>query len=282
MAHIFSVEGNIGSGKSTLVKILKLHLGVQNIVFLEEPVSIWESITDKNGESIISKFYGDQEKYAFSFQMMAYISRVAMLKDCIKENPNSIILCERCVNTDRNVFAKMLYDDNKIEEVDYQIYLKWFDHFVQDIPISGYIYVKATPVTSHERVLKRARDGEVIPIEYLQKCHDYHENWLQHVESPMLTLNANQDYGFKRNDYHDWILMIVNFMKSIVEDIEVAGYVYVKEPQGGVVHGETKENETITADNKVLDVLEGDNCENKNSKISPKKFEDVKEISCYR
>ena len=138
---IFSVEGNIGSGKSTLVNVLKDYFSQneteRTIVFLDEPVHEWESITDSNGESILSKFYANQTKYAFSFQMMAYISRIANLRRAIRENPGAIIITERSVLTDKNVFAKMLYDDDKIEEVNYKIYLNWFDEFSKDLPIIG-------------------------------------------------------------------------------------------------------------------------------------------------
>ena len=74
--------------------------------------------------------------------MMAYISRISLLKKAIKSNPGKIIISERCVLTDKNVFAKMLYDSGKIEEVNYKIYLQWFDEFIEDIPVSGmYMYV---------------------------------------------------------------------------------------------------------------------------------------------
>ena len=73
--NIYSIEGNIGSGKSTLVNMLKIEQeNNKNIVFMDEPVCIWESIKDKEGTNIIEKFYGNTPKYAFSFQMMAYIS----------------------------------------------------------------------------------------------------------------------------------------------------------------------------------------------------------------
>ena len=42
----------------------------------------------------------------------------------------------------------------------------------------GIIYVYASPNTCYDRVIKRGREGEVIPLEYLQKCHEYHEKWL--------------------------------------------------------------------------------------------------------
>ena len=72
--NIVSIEGNIGSGKSTLLSNLREHYkNSSNVVFLKEPVDEWEKITDENGETILKKFYSDQEKYSFSFQMMAYV-----------------------------------------------------------------------------------------------------------------------------------------------------------------------------------------------------------------
>jgi len=79
---IISIEGNIGSGKSTLleelIKIYKVTPS-KKIVFLKEPVDEWEKIKDENGLTMLTKFYSDQEKYSFPFQMMAYISRLELL-----------------------------------------------------------------------------------------------------------------------------------------------------------------------------------------------------------
>ena len=112
-AKVISIEGNIGSGKSTLLSHLKQSLSAENvpqIIFLQEPVDEWENIKDEQGNTMIQKFYGDQTKYSFSFQMMAYISRLALLKKSIEENPSAIIITERSLFTDKFVFAKMLYD----------------------------------------------------------------------------------------------------------------------------------------------------------------------------
>ena len=103
---IYSIEGNIGSGKSTLVKMMKEQ--TSNVVFVKEPVDVWNTIKDNNNETILEKYYKNQEKYAFSFQIMAYISRISILRKTIKKNPNDIIITERSVLTDKNVFAKML------------------------------------------------------------------------------------------------------------------------------------------------------------------------------
>lgn len=220
MTIIYSIEGVIGSGKSTLVKMLKKYFEDDSTYyFLEEPVSIWETIKDSFGNTILSKFYADQKKYAFAFQMMAYISRIAILKKAIKDNPDKIIISERSVFSDRNVFAKMLYDIGHIEDVEMQIYQKWFDEFIEDIPITGLIYVKATPETSHSRVLKRAREGEDIPLSYLQTCYEYHEKWLITEKVPLLLINADQVKEETTTDYYEWISKIEEFIGRTTEEI---------------------------------------------------------------
>ena len=73
---IISIEGNIGSGKTTLLQNLKnKYKNNPQVIFLKEPVDEWNNIKDSNGTTILEKFYLDQEKYSFAFQMMAYISR---------------------------------------------------------------------------------------------------------------------------------------------------------------------------------------------------------------
>jgi len=197
MVYIFSIEGNIGSGKSTLVRVLSKnlhHISHTSVIYVQEPVSEWNNIKDHYGKTILEKFYADQHKYAFSFQMMAYISRLALLKRVIKENPNAILITERSVFTDKEVFAKMLYDEGKIEEVNYQIYLQWFNEFIEDIPITGLIYINTTPEKSKERVDIRARPGENIPLEYLKQCHNYHTKWIDNFKKPVSLFDGNIDF----------------------------------------------------------------------------------------
>ena len=183
---IISIEGNIGSGKSTVINNLKEYYKSSDknnnkVYFLEEPVSEWVEIKDSDGKNIIEKFYEDQEHYSFSFQMMAYISRLAMLKRAIKhckEKGIKLIICERSLQTDKNVFCKMLHDSGKIEDINFQIYNKWFSEFISDMPLIYYVYIKTEPKIAYERVLKRNRKGENISVEYLEMCSMYHDNWL--------------------------------------------------------------------------------------------------------
>jgi deoxycitidine kinase/deoxyguanosine kinase len=203
---IVSIDGNIGAGKSTLFDYLKDKFSNNTkIIFLEEPVSVWQNIQDDRGNSLLELFYADKYTWAFSFQMAAYISRLALLKETIEKNPNAIIITERSLNTDRHVFAKMLYDYNSISEIDYQIYLKWFDTFAKDYHVSKVIYVKTDPYICYRRIKIRSRNGEVIPFEYLESCHEYHENMINLLTNQSVTLiDGNVDIKDNENILQVW------------------------------------------------------------------------------
>ena len=220
---IISIEGNIGSGKSTLLENLrKYYNGNTCVIFLREPVDDWEKIKDNQGNTMLKKFYADQEKYSFAFQMMAYISRLTILRDTIKEivsennNKQYIIITERSLYTDKEVFAKMLHDQGKIEDVCYQIYLKWFEEFAKDFPINYSVYVKTDPTNCYNRIHKRSRDGEeVIPLAYLQDCHIYHETFLDKNENENtkpLVLDGNIDIYENKNIMDNWLNKINEFV----------------------------------------------------------------------
>jgi len=222
--RVITIEGNIGSGKTTLLNHLKQELkNAKNIIFLKEPVDEWESIKDAQGISMLQKFYADQEKYSFPFQMMAYISRLALLKEAMRRHPDATIITERSLYTDKFVFAKMLYDMKKIEDVNYQIYMKWFDTFAQECPIHQCIYVQTEPSICHERILKRSRTGEDnIPLDYLTSCHEYHKTMIHNI-TPMfkrkhddvIILDGNIDIYSQPEELANWIEKITYFIYNL-------------------------------------------------------------------
>ena len=79
--------------------------------------------------------------------------------------------------------------------------------------LGGVIYVRAEPDVCAERVSIRAREGETIPIEYLQKCHQYHEDWLRN-NTNKLTIEANIDTRKPENEQvrQKWIDTIDTWM----------------------------------------------------------------------
>ena len=217
---IVSIDGNIGSGKSTIVRYLKLHFANYcgskstdcNICFLQEPVSIWETICDESGKSIIEHFYENNERYSFAFQMMAYISRLSVLKKALSKNYD-IIVTERSIYTDKNVFAKGLFDAKKMSLIEYNIYSKWFDEFSDILNKIKYVYIRTSPEICDLRVRRRNRQGETIPLKYLQDCHHYHDIWLNNpdkvVRGEILIINGNEEANasqFIENGYYDVLM----------------------------------------------------------------------------
>jgi deoxyadenosine/deoxycytidine kinase len=219
--RILSIEGNIGSGKSTFLEMLKTHYkDDERIIFLREPVDEWEKIKDKEGNTMLQKFYADQKTYSFPFQMMAYISRLSILRDVVKKNKNRdiIIITERSLYTDKYVFAKMLYDQGKIEDATYQIYLHWFNEFAQDFPIGSVVYVNTEPQKCYERINKRARAGEeIIPLSYLEDCHKYHEEFLDdknNFATKKIILDGNVDIFENEKIVEEWIDKIASLLMT--------------------------------------------------------------------
>lgn len=218
---IITIEGNIGSGKTTLLNHLKEQFKENpNVLFLREPVDEWESIKDAEGTSMLQKFYADQEKYSFPFQMMAYISRLALLKEAIKNHPGAIIITERSLYTDKFVFAKMLYDMKKIEDVSYQIYMKWFDTFAQECPIHRCVYVKTDPDVCYRRIIKRSRTGEeAIPLEYLKSCDEYHKSMIFQIlpmferkTEDVVVLDGNSNIYSNPKELDEWVERITKLI----------------------------------------------------------------------
>ena len=217
---IISIEGNIGSGKSTILEKLQDFMKDNNrIVFLKEPVDIWETIKDTNtGENILQKFYNNQNKYAFPFQVMAYASRLSMIRNTIKNSTDiDIIICERSLAADKHIFAKMLYDDCKIDDISYQIYNKFYNMFEDEFKLDGIVYIDADAEICSERINKRSRAGESsISLEYLQKCKSYHHEWLTNTNTNVLNINANVNVTYNISDPTDlgseWLYKIRNFI----------------------------------------------------------------------
>jgi deoxyadenosine/deoxycytidine kinase len=163
--------------------------------------------------------------------MMAYVSRLKVLRDALKNirenktnkndtNKKTIIITERSLYTDKMVFAKMLYDSSKIEYINYQIYLNWFDTFSEEFPVHKVVYVKTLPERCHSRIMKRARDGEGnIPLEYLTSCNEYHDNMLDKFSNDcvckdQLILDGNIDIYENEKQIEEWIREIDGFIKN--------------------------------------------------------------------
>lgn len=185
---ILCIEGNIGSGKSTfMAKLKEAWKDRPDVCFLDEPVEAWLKFKDDEG-GILEHYYKDQSTWGFTFQMLAYISRLSILRKA--QGNYKYIITERSLFTDKHVFCKMLYEKGIIHPIQYQIYQAWFDEF-RTSEMCRFVYLRTSPEVAFHRVNKRGRKGESIPVEYLQECHRYHDEWL--TDALILDANVEED-----------------------------------------------------------------------------------------
>ena len=229
MPFIISIEGNIGSGKTTILNHFESFIkneengcNKENYVFVREPVNIWQSIKDKNNKNILEKFYDNPVKYSFAFQVMAYATRTAKLAEAIAQNPKcKYVICERSLEADNMVFAKMLKNENKMEDVEYEIYEYFYRTRKENMSVDAVVYVDAEPSVSLERIIQRDRTGETkIELNYLKKCKEYHDKWLFNSENiKLLQLDTNHFASYDNTDKDDYGKIWINKIKDFITQL---------------------------------------------------------------
>jgi deoxyadenosine/deoxycytidine kinase len=202
--YIISLEGNIGAGKSSFLKILKQNLS-DKAEFIDEPVDEWLQIKNNKNENLLEVFYQDKKRWAYTFQNIAYITRMKRIIDIMQTTSKSIIFMDRSLEGDLNTFTKMLKEDGDIDNLEWSAYKKWNTMFTDLIGKNiqtRHIYLRCTPEIAYERISKRARNEEnSIPFEYIKQLHLYHDNWLlNNTRSYIIDVNKDFVYDEKNKD----------------------------------------------------------------------------------
>jgi deoxyadenosine/deoxycytidine kinase len=191
---VITIEGNIGVGKSTFTNIMKELFN--NSVIVSEPVDMWLNTKTNSGENILGLFYKDIPRWGYTFQNLAYVTRMMKIQDAI-ESDNDIIFLDRSIGTDRYVFEKMLHDDGLITDIEHNMYEIWCDFYQNYVNKNNnwnYIYLRCNPETALSRIQKRGREEEKnIYLEYLTKLHKYHDEWLYKNDN-VLIIDCDKDF----------------------------------------------------------------------------------------
>ena len=165
---IYALEGNIGAGKTTMMKIIGQYF--TSVEFVEEPVSQWQNL---GGMNLLDAFYSDPQRWGFSFEFYSMLSKIkALLNAANSDKP--VIVIERSILSNK-VFMDLSHELGKLEEMEFRMLMNTYDFYLQHVypQLSGIIYLDTPVDECIKRITKRNR-GEECSIErsYLQKIKE--------------------------------------------------------------------------------------------------------------
>ncbi len=137
---IYTIEGNIGAGKTTILNIIGKNF--DDVTFVEEPVSQWQNL---GGENLLEKFYQDPERWGFTFEFYSMLSKIKCLMKAADSEKN-IIIIERSILSNK-IFIDISKEMNKLNDLEYGMLINTYNFYKQNVyPIlNGIIYLN-TPV----------------------------------------------------------------------------------------------------------------------------------------
>jgi deoxyadenosine/deoxycytidine kinase len=220
---VYIVEGNVGAGKSTFLRLVAQYLtGIEVVV---EPVASWQQPI--NGESILANFFNDTSRFAYTFETLTMMCRV---RDHLAEQKKSPIrILERSIYSGNYCFAQNCFQQRFMNPLEWELYNQWFNFLIPTKckPPHGFIYLRVDPKVSFKRIQRRARLEETsISLTYLEQLHDRHESFLIHKQDvleelksvPLLILDCNQEFEHDAKILQQHFDHLVSFIAQTAPD----------------------------------------------------------------
>ena len=219
---IISLDGNVGGGKSYLLKQIRKRFPAFKIV--DEPVGQWTELTNEHGENMLELFYKDKKRWGYTFQTCALLTRQKNMQTMIDQldktsDETYIIITERSILTDKYIFADMLHHTGFMSDLEWNLYNKLFDALSQQHQVDGVIYVSTSALTSKDRIQMRGRpEEETISIDYLNDLDKQHEKWLSSTTNPVCSVSTEP--GSSLDTVLEQIMEFVEILKTKKESCE--------------------------------------------------------------
>ncbi|HAT61754.1 MAG TPA: deoxynucleoside kinase [Prevotella sp.] len=176
--HI-AIAGNIGSGKTTLTKMLAKRFGWSAHF---EPV-------DNN--PYLDDFYHDMKRWSFNLQVYFLNQR---FKDVVEiSKSEKTIIQDRTIFEDARIFAPNLHDMGMMSDRDFDNYSDLFDLMISLVRLPDLmIYIKSSIPTLIDHIEKRGRDFEqTIRIDYLKGLNHRYEDFIKEYKGRLLIIDGD-------------------------------------------------------------------------------------------
>ena len=194
--HI-AIAGNIGSGKTTLTRMLAARYGW---------TPKYESV-DFN--PYLSDFYEDMSRWSFNLQIYFLNKR---FKDVVEiSKPDDVIIQDRTIYEDARIFAPNLHDMGLMSSRDFETYSDLFDLMMSLVKMPDLlIYLKSSIPNLVSQIQKRGREYEkTIRIDYLTGLNNKYENWIKDYKGHLLVIDADRyKFGNREEDFEAVTSMI--------------------------------------------------------------------------
>jgi deoxyadenosine/deoxycytidine kinase len=163
--HI-GIAGNIGSGKTTLTRLLSKSM---NWTPRFEPV-------DDN--PYLADFYKDMQRWSFNLQIYFLNKRFKEVVNIRRSNGN--VIQDRTIYEDSCVFAPNLHKMGLMSTRDYENYKDLFSLMISLVkPPDLMIYLRSSIEHLVGNIQKRGREYEEgIRLDYLKGLNDLYEAWI--------------------------------------------------------------------------------------------------------
>lgn len=177
--HI-AIAGNIGSGKTTLTKLLANRYGWTPRF---EPV-------DNN--PYLEDFYNDMNRWSFNLQIYFLNKR---FKEVVEiSQSNDTIIQDRTIYEDACIFAPNLHDQGYMSDRDFETYSDLFNLMMSLVKKPQLmIYIRSSIPTLVRHIEKRGRDYEKsIRIDYLTGLQKRYDNWMSSYDGEVITIDGDK------------------------------------------------------------------------------------------
>jgi hypothetical protein len=191
MAAVFvAIAGNIGSGKTTLTKLLSDRFGW-------EPY--FESVQDN---PYLADFYQDMRRWAYNLQTYFLTRRFADHQHILANGAS--VIQDRTIYEDAEIFARNLFETGKMDERDWKAYSLLAEVMCAHLtPPDLLVYVRKSVPRLLMRIRQRGRAYEQgIPVDYLTRLNDLYEAWIQGYRRGPLLIVEGEELDFLRRPEH--------------------------------------------------------------------------------
>ena len=174
---IFYVEGNLGSGKTTLINKINRHFKDLTVSAYREPDDIWKA------SSLLQDFYEKPKQKAVSFQ--SFLAATFLVRDIhVREAPQKVFLLERSLFSASEVFLPLLLDCKYINLQEFLFLREINNTYIEkSLKADFHIYLNTNVETCLYRVKNRKNPGEgAVDYQYLTKIDNLHKAWFKQID----------------------------------------------------------------------------------------------------